>query len=882
VENKFIFRARFVRWLVCTCALILAGCGISPPPVDEYQVSISQDVSAHPSAIPGWYQVSGGPGSVPADSTVKITNFTTFKEFVVTANHDGSFTAQVEASAGDRLQIIVYQGVNSSPPTYVFVAGLNIKNPYTRGGYWHVGQTHFHTTNSDGVNTPAQMEIGYKNAGYDFLVSTDHRGTLPHFVDEDDGMTPDPDNSATGRDLLWIRGNEFGFGSVHMGAWGQEVQTPMLAGDSPADIQWRIDHVRANRGLAVINHPHNEAGPYAWDWGDETLKVRRYSFVEAFNGKHSLVDNLSTAIDHTPTAVDLADDYQQVWWIGTDDCHDMNDSLQFDRYAIVVQTDGPAITKKDILASADAGNMYIRQTAFGPAITSANVDGNKIVLKMADVDSLYDVIWKKRGDEIIRTDRDVDTTVSYTVAGNEGYVRAEIRRNDDGKYAYTQPFFIANNVDLSSSVSVSSGSGAGNLIDNNRSTYWDAQANTASFVVDVGGVRLVNAIKIDWYAADSRRFNYRVETSETGAFTGEQKEVVRETYHNRLATTLDFFDEATRYVRVTVTSQSVGVGDAVRINEVQVFDASPSRSQLYIDNVAGNDMNSGLADNPWRTFSHARSRMRPRDTLNFLNTGVPYTERMDLNIKHGGKHRYATVMYKGDPKNLMELNAAGLNSGVFFNGSSFVEWMHFDVHSSSMANILIAEGSSEISIMYNRLHGGLDKGFLGAGKFLFAYNLVYANANEGALVYRNGTNATIYNNVFHGNGKHGLQFSSTVYATPLVAQVMNNIFSGNASAAMVRGSVGSIVDGYNCVEGAYIGTWQRTGNLDVSPRFVSPETADFRLQAASPCIDAGIDVGLSKDFQGNAPHDAFSVANTGNPGGHGRDYVDIGAHEYID
>jgi hypothetical protein len=111
---------------------------------------------------------------------------------------------------------------------------------------------------------------------------------------------------------------------------------------------------------------------------------------------------------------------------------------------------------------------------------------------------------------------------------------------------------------------------------------------------------------------------------------------------------------------------------------------------------------------------------------------------------------------------------------------------------------------------------------------------------------------------------------------------MNNIFSGNASSAMVRGSVGSIVDGYNCVEGAYIGTWQRTGNLDVSPRFVSPETADFRLQAASPCIDAGIDVGLSKDFQGNAPHDAFSVANTGNPGGHGRDYVDIGAHEYID
>ena len=893
VEEKPL--SRFWSVLVAfICALALSACAPpAPKRVDQYQVSITQEPAAGfdsggvgvSQTTGGVYRVTIAAGSAPPDAIVGINNSRTGENVLATLNPDGSFVALIHAQVGDKLAISFSVGGISSGTTYVYVGALNIKNPYTRGGNWYVGQAHFHTTNSDGTNTPVQMEVAYHDAGYDFLISTDHRGTFPYFINPDDGLTPDPDNSASGKDLFWIKGAELGYGSAHMGAWGQVAQTLIsFDEDGPVEIQGRIDQVRVNHGLIAINHPNNEDPPYSWGWNDEIKKVKRYSFVEAFNGKHTVSVDKSFEVNHLPTAVDLADEFQQVWWIGTDDCHANNDPKQFDLYSIVVQTDSGVISQRDLLSSADAGNLYIRETGRGPAISSVTVEGNTITLVMADVNSNYDVTWKKRGNEIAQTDVDIDTTASYIVRGDEGYVRAEITRKSDGKRAFTQPLFIANNIDLSMAVTVSSGANAGNLIDNDRSTYWDAQASTASFVADVGKVRLVNAIKIDWYFGDFRRFNYKIETSDTGAFAGEQVEVVRETYDNRSAGTLDFFDEAARYIKVTVTSQTVGSGDTVRIDEVQLFDSSPARTQLYLHNVSGDDTNNGSIGHPWLTFNHAKGKVRPRDTLNFVNTGAPYPGDMQVLGAYGGKNEYATVIYQGDPVRLTEIDATNQGGGIVLKaGASYVDLMYFDIHSAMFANLGTSESSTGIRIMYNKLHdSSAGRGFLATGKFLLAYNLIYGNGAEGVFIYRDGTEAKIYNNVFYGNAAVGLYLDNIYQSTPVVAEVMNNIFAGNAGAALVRGAPGTISDARNCVEGDSLGPWQQTGSLNVAPLFVSPQTGDFRLQAASPCIDAGVDMGLSMDFLGNPPHDAPLVPNSGDPGSFGRDYIDIGAYEYVD
>jgi len=56
------------------------------------------------------------------------------------------------------------------------------------------------------------------------------------------------------------------------------------------------------------------------------------------------------------------------------------------------------------------------------------------------------------------------------------------------------------------------------------------------------------------------------------------------------------------------------------------------------------------------------------------------------------------------------------------------------------------------------------------------------------------------------------------------------------------------------------------GSLISDPQLVNPEKKDFHIQNFSPCIDTGIDVGISKDFEGNEIPQGFAP--------------DIGAYEY--
>ena len=216
-------------------------------------------------------------------------------------------------------------------------------------------------------------------------------------------MTAPSATTPPDKQLLWIRGSELGFGKVHMGAWGQSVRTPLEAGYE--GIQPQIDTVRANGGILAINHPENK-GAYGWDWKKELAQTSGYSVIEAFNGQHP-VEQVGS--EHLVDAVDLADDFRQIWWIGSDDCHDLG-ADSFDRYAVVVRTENPVADQQAILAAIDAGDMYIRETAGGPVIEGVAVAGNSIVLTLQDVAGNYDVIWKQRGNETVQVDVLIGTT----------------------------------------------------------------------------------------------------------------------------------------------------------------------------------------------------------------------------------------------------------------------------------------------------------------------------------------------------------------------------------------------------------------------------------------------------------------------------------------
>ena len=99
------------------------------------------------------------------------------------------------------------------------------------------------------------------------------------------------------------------------------------------------------------------------------------------------------------------------------------------------------------------------------------------------------------------------------------------------------------------------------------------------------------------------------------------------------------------------------------------------------------------------------------------------------------------------------------------------------------------------------------------------------------------TNFSIDNNIFYGLKSTGIYFNSLGNSpTVNTISVQNNDFYNNANNSPVYGSVS-------------MNNKTEKNNTSSNPKFVS--SSDYHLQAGSPAIDAGLNVGLP--FAGNAP-----------------------------
>jgi len=168
------------------------------------------------------------------------------------------------------------------------------------------------------------------------------------------------------------------------------------------------------------------------------------------------------------------------------------------------------------------------------------------------------------------------------------------------------------------------------------------------------------------------------------------------------------------------------------------------------------------------------------------------------------------------------------------------------------------------------------------------YNLISLSDNEGSInwgIENQSDNQNVYNNVIYGDYIRGLEVEGDGI------NVKNNIIYIDASykeiISVVSGSSNIVISnnryynvaGSNPVAFEWKGTaynytdfssWETaSGDSNSStgdPLFVDPANDDFHLQSGSLCINAGVNVGLTHDYEGNSV-----------PQGGG---VDIGALEY--
>jgi hypothetical protein len=195
-----------------------------------------------------------------------------------------------------------------------------------------------------------------------------------------------------------------------------------------------------------------------------------------------------------------------------------------------------------------------------------------------------------------------------------------------------------------------------------------------------------------------------------------------------------------------------------------------------------------------------------------------------------------------------------------YTGNSSVE--HSYSHDNAGAGLVLAHEASNNTASYNVIANNGSFGLVvngaavGANNINVFNNTIYGNKNyDGIAVWNTVNGLTIKNNIVANNVGYGIGFTSSGPTNYIVA---NNLIFGNTLAAT------------DYVSGA-------TGTITAGPAFVAPASGNFSLQASSPAINAGLNLG--------SPYQAGLAAGSSWPSGvllvNQTLYWTIGAFVYI-
>ena len=301
---------------------------------------------------------------------------------------------------------------------------IEIDSPYTCGDCnQYLGQLHSHYkpdapdswVYGNGEPFPAFTALQYRERGYDFMALTEHDEVVAMPVT--DG-------------ILQIQNAEEstpeGWGKHHILGIGVTDRADFEASD-----QDRIDSIARQDGIPILAHPDS------WIYGALSQTIARLT-----NLSHMEVYTHGVYKSRIPDAYAL-DDFDNLrtyynknyFLTAADDYTPGNPG--FDGGAVVVLAHSN--TQSEIISSLKNGNFYALQGSEAPRINISS-DDSTITISASEPSR---VSFIGDGGKILYKANNVQIA-TYTVVGNENYVRAEVKSAKTGKTAWTQPFDIEN------------------------------------------------------------------------------------------------------------------------------------------------------------------------------------------------------------------------------------------------------------------------------------------------------------------------------------------------------------------------------------------------------------------------------------------------------
>jgi hypothetical protein len=254
---------------------------------------------------------------------------------------------------------------------------------------WLKGNTHTHTNYSDGDSPPEVVVDWYGERDYDFLFLTDHNVLIP-----DDHLA-----RLQRRGLPVWQGEEITMAAVHVNGLGMKelvlheqpvksVFESEVRASRVERIRWAVEQVRAQDGVATVNHPN-----YLWALTiDDLIAAGDFGLLEVANG-HNLVGNEGDA-DHPSTEWlwdRLLGEGRPIWGVASDDAHHFaswgEDRSNPGRGWLRVDAASPAL--EDCLAALRDGRFY---SSSGLELAEYMASPKEIVIGVTDVTATFELI----------------------------------------------------------------------------------------------------------------------------------------------------------------------------------------------------------------------------------------------------------------------------------------------------------------------------------------------------------------------------------------------------------------------------------------------------------------------------------------------------------
>lgn len=284
---------------------------------------------------------------------------------------------------------------------------------YDTSGNWYKGNTHIHTTRSDGGKTPDEVARMYSDAGYDFIFITDH-WAASHFEGNDSFP------------LLVFDGIELD-GKDSTGSLFHIVCLGKFEGlDKTQDLEESLKTAASQGGMLILAHPYWTGNTIEDSLRHKFHGVEIYNHVCTWlNGKGSGGYLWDRMLEHSPGTLGFA----------VDDAHIQPVHPGWNGGWIMVNA--PEINQKTIMSAIRKGNYY---STCGPLFSAITLENGKIRVSTSPVRFIRMAGPQWHGERRGDFDGGILHEALFDVPDDWEYMRIEIE-DENGRRAWTNTLF---------------------------------------------------------------------------------------------------------------------------------------------------------------------------------------------------------------------------------------------------------------------------------------------------------------------------------------------------------------------------------------------------------------------------------------------------------